>query len=214
MIKYLSIGAVAVLIVGGGTFYFLQQRSTSVNSTESGTPISGSVTFAHPALIDTELKNRSFIFQYSTHPTCDSQTTTDTFTLSTGDGRTYQADCRGVVEHTYETAGVYTVRYLHNGVEIAKTEVTIESQPSGFNVSPLSGPAPLTISLTDRGNVTGINFGDGTQCSDMAPGEPVLKCRVDGALQQHTYTQPGTYTLIATGSTPSRRIAEITIVVR
>jgi hypothetical protein len=64
---------------------------------------------------------------YSTEPLCDSITTKDPFSISTGDGKSYLADCKGVIDHVYEKDGTYTARYFRNGKEIAHVTVTISN---------------------------------------------------------------------------------------
>jgi len=98
--------------------------------------------------------------------------------------------------HTYG-AGVYTATLTvtgPGGSDSASTTITALDLPpvAGFNASPTSGIAPLTVNFTDAstGNATAYawTFGDGGSSSAQDP--------------SHVYTTPGTYTASLTVTGP------------
>ena len=65
-------------------------------------------------------------FQYTAAPYCDPYTQNrGPFTLLTGDGGTYEADCKGVIDHAYSIPGTYTARYIENNVVLSEFSVQI-----------------------------------------------------------------------------------------
>lgn len=74
--------------------------------------------------IDPLRRNLGVDILYEATPSCDS-TTTDVFTVTTGDDASYSADCKGVVNHMYSKLGIYTSQYLRNGVVIADVVVDV-----------------------------------------------------------------------------------------
>ena len=98
--------------------------------------------------------------------------------------------------HGYTVPGIYSVS-LHvtnsacfNNTMVKNAYVTVNPAPkpsfqANFTVSPVAGPAPLTVKCTDKsvGNPTTLvyNFGDGTN--------------VTGPNPTHTYRFPGVYTI-------------------
>lgn len=83
---------------------------------------------------DSVKRNLGVLIRYEAFPTCDSITTNEVFSIETGDGQTYPADCNGVVEHVYKTRGVYLARYLRNGTSVATLAVDVAKA--------LDAPAP------------------------------------------------------------------------
>ena len=95
--------------------------------------------------------------------------------------------------HVYATPGTYTASLTVSGPggsDSASTTITVaEPAPvAGFNASPTSGVAPLTVNFTDAssGNITSRSwtFGDGGSSSATNP--------------SHTYTAAGSYTATLT----------------
>ena len=60
-----------------------------------------------------------------------------------------------------------------------------------FTASPISGPAPLTVTFCSSAGI-GVDFGDGTY--SMGPA-PTGACQSGQSGFTHTYTQPGNYQL-------------------
>ena len=103
-----------------------QTNPPSVNPAQSNS-ISGTLAYVRSTNRVDPQKNRLGVsFIYTTKPLCDSRTTRD-FSVETGDGRTYLADCGGVVGHVYAAAGEYRARYLLNRSEIASVQVKLIS---------------------------------------------------------------------------------------
>ncbi len=75
--------------------------------------------------IDPVKRNLGVRLLYETIPMCDSTTTTDVFLITTGDGASYRADCKGVDDHVYREPGMYTSQYLRNGVVIAEVVIDV-----------------------------------------------------------------------------------------
>jgi PKD repeat protein len=108
-----------------------------------------------------------------------------------GDGETSTAQSP---QHTYATAGTYTVTLTVSNAYGGDTEAKtgyIDVGPipaAAFTASPTAGLAPLTVQFTDLslGNPTSWHwdFGDGGTSTDQSPA--------------HTYTEPGTYTVTLT----------------
>ncbi|MBN8593616.1 MAG: PKD domain-containing protein [Anaerolineae bacterium] len=110
--------------------------------------------------------------------------------------------------HTFQNPGLYNVTLTVSGpggssnVSQQINVQAITAPTAGFNASPESGIAPLTISFqnTSTGSVSSYqwDFGDGTTNSDTNP--------------THTYITPGTYNVILTAvgtggsSTATRQI--------
>ncbi len=165
-----------------------------------------------------------------------------TYTLSFGDNSlpveipVIAGTCQQVVKsipHTYKYGGSYTVKLSAGGHETTAT-VLVDGPPppvitpglpkESFNVSPLSGAAPLTVTFSGvvnsnnagfctEGCAAVLDFGDGNQERVDLPGS------VGGWLNysvNHTYTQSGGFraTLYQGGAGPSQPIVgSATIVV-
>jgi PKD repeat protein len=115
-----------------------------------------------------------------------------------GDGSAI-ASGRTPPAHVYTTPGSYTITLTARnagGPSIATMpiSVTVPKPTASFTATPLSGTAPLAVSVTDTstGSPTGWSwtFGDGTAA---------VGGRTPGA---HTYTAAGTYTITLTASNP------------
>jgi len=93
--------------------------------------------------------------------------------------------------HTYQTPGTFTVsltaRNAHGSRCVTKTNyITVASVPlAGFAASPQAGAVPLAVQFTDQSRfgpeAWWWDFGDGGANRQPQP--------------QHTYTQPGTYSV-------------------
>lgn len=104
--------------------------------------------------------------------------------------------CTQVVQtipHTYQYGGTYQI-VLAAGSHRTTATVVVSGNPQppasiSFSASPLSGPAPLTVTFSNTvsGAVQGafqINYGDGSSVDQMAPGGQTT----------HIYRTAGTYT--------------------
>jgi len=88
---------------------------------------------------------------------------------------------------TTTTAGVYTVTVVSSGgcVNTSTTAVVVsQGVTAGFNANPTSGVAPLNVNFTNTGTGTSYQwfFGDNGTSTNSDPA--------------HTYTSPGTYTVM------------------
>ncbi|RBQ23833.1 MAG: hypothetical protein ALMCE001_15490 [Methanocorpusculum sp. MCE] len=110
-----------------------------------------------------------------------------------GDSSTATLSSSGTLNHTYTTAGTYTANLTAtnaNGTVYKTVVITVKKVGlvAGFQVSALSGTAPLTVRFTDTsvGTITSRiwNFGDGTSDNVANP--------------THTITSPGSYKVILT----------------
>lgn len=121
-------------------------------------------------------------------------------TISWGDGSEPVEVADGEsATHTYTDAGEYTVEAASAADETATaTEpVTVEDAPAPqtpvLTVTPPTGEAPLTVQYTvdnhDQGPVT-LDAGDGS--------EPISNAGDGTTVSEHTYAEPGTYTVTAT----------------
>lgn len=99
----------------------------------------------------------------------------------------------GNLNHTYTTAGTYTANLTAtnaNGTVYKTVVITVKKAQlvAGFQVSALSGTAPLTVKFTDSsvGKITSRSwsFGDGTSDTIQNP--------------THTFTTPGKYIVVLT----------------
>ena len=98
----------------------------------------------------------------------------------------------GVITHTFDTAGVFTVtQYVSNycGIDTFDVQITVNPAPE---VSMVHAPfacidAPFQFTNTSLQQLAGVtwDFGDGTTSNQFNP--------------QHIYTTPGTYTVTFTG---------------
>ncbi len=92
------------------------------------------------------------------------------------------------VSHTYYSPGTYRPTLIMNNGQQMYVLITVTAPPApqpGFTVNPTGGSVPLTVQITDSSTNAGsyiYNFGDGTQETTASP--------------QHTYTQPGEYTIL------------------
>ena len=99
--------------------------------------------------------------------------------------------------HTYSTPGTYTVTFtatneVGSNVKTQTITVNYPAPVADFAGNTTSGTAPLDVKFTDKstGKVTGWNwdFGDGTTSTEQNP--------------THTYSAPGTYTVVLTVTGP------------
>lgn len=124
--------------------------------------------------------------------------------------------------HTYVNPGTYTAKLLKNPyvctsarcpppppsftwVTVGTATIVVSgagtAQPA-FTVSPTSGAAPLTVTATfNLGSSCtpySISWGDGTNLAGGIPPADTSCAAVviQGAKQSHTYTAPGTYTVV------------------
>lgn len=105
-------------------------------------------------------------------------------------------------------------------LEKSATSTPTQSQSSlrsntiaAFKGETITGVAPLAVSFANNISVTGIDFGDKTNCTDLDAPE-LLLCKKDGTFKTHTYTSPGTYMIIGTKNFPSRVVGETTVIVK
>ena len=114
-----------------------------------------------------------------------------TYGVSTSSSETLSSS--GTLNHTYTTAGTYTANLTAtngNGTVYKNITITVKKAQlvAGFQVSVLSGTAPLTVKFTDSsvGKVTSRSwsFGDGTSDTIQNP--------------THTFTSPGKYIVVLT----------------
>ena len=110
-----------------------------------------------------------------------------------GDSSTATLSTSGTLNHTYTTAGTYTANLTAtngNGTVYKNITITVKKAQlvAGFQVSVLSGTAPLTVKFTDSsvGKVTSRSwsFGDGTSDTIQNP--------------THTFNYPGKYIVVLT----------------
>jgi hypothetical protein len=109
---------------------------------------------------------------------------------------------------------VALLQTLLNGMQ----GTVVTSASTGFTATPASGYAPLTVSFSDLGNISGMNYGDGTSCNDNVPDIPAgapepLFCHKNNALISHTYTKPGTYVITASRRMPSGMVGQTVVTV-
>ncbi len=116
----------------------IEEKSSSVNiesieepieliTTSETNTVIGTLTYSQDKnYIDPVQKRFTVTLKYSTAPQCDTLTNKDMFTILTGDGTRYSADCKGVVDHMYKASGTYKASYLKNEVEIANVSVQIK----------------------------------------------------------------------------------------
>lgn len=114
-------------------------------------------------------------------------------TWTYGDGSSATISSNGTLTHTYTIVGNYTANLTAtnvNGTVYKNISITVKKVGlvAGFQVSALSGTAPLTVRFTDTsvGTITSRvwSFGDGTSDTVQNP--------------VHTFTTPGTYKVILT----------------
>jgi PKD repeat protein len=111
-------------------------------------------------------------------------------------------------EHIYETPGEYTVNLtvaneFGDSTEVRENYIRVLEKPvplkAAFMGEPTSGIAPLNVKFTDlsTGGPTSWlwNFGDGASASEQNP--------------NHTYTEPGVYTVYLTVTRGEDRSTEI-----
>jgi len=103
-------------------------------------------------------------------------------------------------KHTFSTAGTYTVILTVSGpggedtlTRVNYITVSKNAPKADFSADVTSGTAPLKVRFTGNstGDITAYqwNFGDGSAGTEKDP-------------PQHTYTQPGTYTVSLTATGP------------
>lgn len=66
-------------------------------------------------------------FQYIVDPVCGpyADEGRGPFIVDVGDGTVYNADCKGVVNHSYDKAGIYIANYIENDEIIASLVVEL-----------------------------------------------------------------------------------------
>lgn len=99
--------------------------------------------FSEPNTLRYQVSKTEYAFLYSEDISCNSQLGGD-FSIETGDGDIYKADCKGVLQHTYQNKGYYIAKYLKDGKVIASIGVHVNDG----NVSPI-----FTSSLSARPNI-------------------------------------------------------------
>jgi PKD repeat protein len=117
----------------------------------------------------------------------------NTWKWNFGDGKTSTSQNPS---HKYTKAGTYTVTLTVSGSggTNSKTQtISVYKAPkANFKATPTSGLLPLTVNFTDKstGTITGWSwdFGDQQTGTDRNP--------------SHTYTSPGTYTVVLTATNP------------
>jgi len=114
-------------------------------------------------------------------------------------------------EHTYTTAGVFTVSLTVSGPggsnSITKLDFIVANEAGvldvDFTATPVSGPAPLVVRFrafnqSGQAQLGTFDFGDGTTGTVTAGNGRV----------QHTYTAPGVYTVTLTASNSNDKFIE------
>ncbi|MBY0538938.1 hypothetical protein K2P56_00695 [Patescibacteria group bacterium] len=124
-----------------------QQTHVTAEEPQAVIPESKKSTVTYTRLstyVDSVKRNLGVLIRYEAFPVCDSVSTKEVFSVETGDGQTYPADCNGVVEHTYKTRGTYTARYLRNGTSVASVAVDVtkalDAPPQVPSVEPKENP--------------------------------------------------------------------------
>ncbi len=122
------------------------------------------------------------------------------YSFNFGDGTTAGPQSGATANHTYQSAGTYTVTVTatdgNNLTDNATKTVTVNAQQAtgptaALSVSPASGTAPLQVTADASGSTAGsspissysFNFGDGTTVGPQS-----------GATANHTYQSAGSYT--------------------
>ena len=119
------------------------------------------------------------------------------YTFDFGDGTGAGPQAGATATHTYNTAGIYTVKVTatdSRGVSSSATAVTTAVKPPSaqVNVTPPSGGVPLSVTADGSSSTAGtnpiatytFNFGDGTVVGPQS-----------GSTAGHTYTSTGGYTV-------------------
>ena len=128
------------------------------------------------------------------------------YSFNFGDGTTAGPQSGATANHTYQSAGTYTVTVTatdgNNLTDNATRSVTVTAQQAtgptaALSVSPASGTAPLQVTANASGSTAGsspissysFNFGDGTTAGPQS-----------GATATHTYQSAGSYTVTVTAT--------------
>ena len=128
------------------------------------------------------------------------------YSFNFGDGTTVGPQSGATANHTYQSAGSYTVTVTatdaNNLTSQASKSVTVNAQQAtgptaALSVSPASGTAPLQVTADASGSTAGsspissysFNFGDGTTVGPQS-----------GATANHTYQSAGSYTVTVTAT--------------
>jgi parallel beta-helix repeat protein len=126
----------------------------------------------------------------------------ESYAFDFGDGTTRGPQSSPTVEHTYESAGTYTLKVTvtdTKGLASSSTTAIIANDAppaAALTVTPSSGRAPLAVTADASGSSDPgstpidsyrFDFGDGTTTGPQA-----------GATAQHTYQEAGTYTVEVT----------------
>jgi parallel beta-helix repeat protein len=128
------------------------------------------------------------------------------YSFNFGDGTTVGPQSGATANHTYQSAGSYTVTVTatdsNNLTSQATKSVTVNAQQAtgptaALSVSPASGTAPLQVTADASGSTAGsspissytFDFGDGTTVGPQS-----------GATANHTYQSAGSYTVTVTAT--------------
>ena len=128
------------------------------------------------------------------------------YTFDFGDGTMVGPQSGATANHTYQSAGSYTVTVTatdrNNLTSQATKTVTVSAQQAtgptaALSVSPASGTAPVQVTADASGSTAGsspissytFNFGDGTTAGPQS-----------GATANHTYQSAGSYTVTVTAT--------------
>lgn len=191
----LIMAVIGAAVLGGAGWWFNQQESAQKQDMSPRSGIwasrdSGPVPFFIRLFISSELNLNG------------------RYTIDFGDGSSAQVDCSGtctpneqsIPQHTYVTAGTYTVRLLSkDGSTVASTNIVAQSLAEAgitFSASPTDGGGPLAVTFFLKiPNSIGysIDFGDGSPPANRMPPPDGHQGIYDERLT-HTYVSPSTYT--------------------
>jgi PKD repeat protein len=138
------------------------------------------------------------------------------YSFNFGDGTTVGPQSGATANHTYQSAGSYTVTVTatdsNNLTSQATKSVTVTAQQAtgptaALSVSPASGTAPLQVTADASGSTAGsspissytFDFGDGTTVGPQS-----------GATANHTYQSAGSYTVTVTAADGNSLISKAT----
>ena len=138
------------------------------------------------------------------------------YSFNFGDGTTVGPQSGATANHTYQSAGSYTVTVTatdsNNLTSQATKTVTVSAQQAtgptaALSVSPASGTAPLQVTADASGSTAGSSpitsysfiFGDGTTVGPQS-----------GATANHTYQSAGSYTVTVTATDSNNLTSQAT----
>ena len=138
------------------------------------------------------------------------------YSFNFGDGTTVGPQSGPTANHTYQSAGSYTVTVTatdsNNLTSQATKSVTVSAQQAtgptaALSVSPASGTAPLQVTADASGSTAGsspissysFNFGDGTTVGPQS-----------GPTANHTYQSAGSYTVTVTATDSNNLTSQAT----